>query len=505
MLDLLASYKVNHILFYTTEDEGWRVEIEALPELTSGGAQRKHVAGIHAPALHPAYGSGPTTDYRNGHGQGYYTKADFIEILKFAASRHITVIPLINFPGHARAAIKSMEARYDRLKREGKDKEAEEFRLIDPLDSSVYISAQGYKDNVVDVTRESTYHFVEVVVDGLISMYKEAGLTLKILHIGGDEVPDAAWTKSPNALALLKSDPAIKNTKNLHPYFVRTLLPRLIKRNLAIHGWEEIALIKTPEGKYVANPEFVKHQLVPYIWNNVFDPDLGYRMANSGYPIVLCNVTNIYLDMAYNNDPREPGLYWGGFVDTWDNYAFAPYNMFYTTFANGLGQKIDFTGLERLNANARKNIIGVEAQLWSETVKGRDMLEYYMLPKLFGFAETAWSKEKVWENIENETERNQTLASSWNIFANAIGRKEMPRLSYLNGGYNYRVPTAGLKVENGKVYANSTYPGIKIHYTTDGSEPTASSAVYNGPITSTGKVKVKCIDAAGKAGRTVSE
>jgi hexosaminidase len=138
-------------------------------------------------------------------------------------------------------------------------------------------------------------------------------------------------------------------------------------------------------------------------------------------------------------------------------------------------------------------------------VKGRDMLEYYMLPKLFGFAETAWSKEKVWENIQNETERNQTLAGSWNIFANAIGRKELPRLSYLNGGYNYRVPTAGLKVENGKVYANSTYPGIKIHYTTDGSEPTASSAVYNGPITSTGKVKVKCIDAAGKAGRTVTE
>lgn len=505
VLDLLATYKINHILFYTTEDEGWRVEIDGLPELTSVGATRKHVAGMHTAALHPAYGSGPTTDYKNGHGQGFYTKADFVEILKFATSRHITVIPLINFPGHARAAIKSMEARYERLKSEGKDKEAEEFRLIDPLDSSVYISAQGYKDNVVDVTRESTYHFFETVVDGLMNLYKEAGLTMNILHIGGDEVPDAAWTKSPNALALLKSNPEIKNTKNLHPYFVRTILPRLLKRNLKVHGWEEIALIKTPEGKYISNPEFVKYQIVPYIWNNVFDPDLGYRLANSGYPIVLCNVTNMYFDLAYNNDPREPGLYWGGFVDTWDNYAFAPYDMFKTTFTNGMGQKINFDGLERLKPESRKNIIGLEAQLWSETVKGQQMLEYYILPKLYGFAESAWSAERAWENIENESDRNAAIAKGWNQLANTIGQKEMARLSFLNGGYNYRVPTPGLKVEGGKVSANSSYPGLSIHYTTDGSEPTTTSPLYAGPIPSTGKVKVKCFDAAGKGSRTVQE
>lgn len=505
VLDLLASYKINHILFYTTEDEGWRVEIDGLPELTSIGATRKHVAGMHTAALHPAYGSGPTTDYKNGHGQGYYTKADFIEILKFATSRHITVIPLINFPGHARAAIKSMEARFERLKAEGKDKEAEEFRLIDPLDSSVYISAQGYKDNVVDVTRESTYHFFETVVDGLMTLYKDAGLTMDILHIGGDEVPDDAWTKSPNALALLKSNPEIKNTKNLHPYFVRTILPRLLKRNLKVHGWEEIALIKTPEGKYVSNPEFVPHKIVPYIWNNVFDPDLGYRLANSGYPIVLCNVTNLYFDLAYNNDPREPGLYWGGFVDAWDNYAFAPYDMFKTTIANGMGNKINFDGLERLKPEARKNIIGIEAQLWSETVKGPQMLEYYILPKLFGFAESAWSRERVWENIENEAERNTAIGTGWNVLANTIGQKELPRLSFLNGGYNYRVPTPGLKIESGKVSANSTYPGLSIHYTTDGSEPTVESPIYHSPIPSTGKVKIKCFDAAGKGSRSVQE
>jgi len=170
-----------------------------------------------------------------------------------------------------------------------------------------------------------------------------------------------------------------------------------------------------------------------------------------------------------------------------------------------MGHKISFDGLEKLKPAARKNIIGMEAQLWSETVKGQDMLEYSMLPKLFGFAESAWAKERVWENIENESERNQSLAASWNIFANAIGRKELSRLSFLNGGYNYRVPTAGIKVENGKVFANSTYPGISIHFTTDGSEPTMQSAVYNGPIAATGKVKVKCFDATGKAGRTAGE
>lgn len=504
VLDLLATYKVNHFLFYTTEDEGWRVEIDGLPELTKVGAQRQHTTGKETSVLHPSYGSGPIAYEEGKYGSGFYTKADFIEILKYANARHIKVIPELNFPGHARAAIKSMEARYERLMKEGKEKEANEYRLIDPEDKSVYISAQGYKDNVVSVARESTYHFFEKVVDEMAKMYKEAGLTMDTFHTGGDEVAEGVWEKSPMAAKLIKENPEIKSPKYLQSYFFRKLLPRLEKRNLKVHGWEEVALTKTPDGKYLSNPEFVGHPVVPYIWNNVFDVDLGNRLANAGYQVVLCNVTNFYFDMSYNNDPKEPGLYWAGFVNTWDNWAFAPFDMFKTTYSTAMGKpmKEEFVGKEKLKPEARKNILGLEAELWSETIKGRDMMEYSILPKLLGFSESAWSAQRSWETVDDKAARDKMIATGWNVFANSIAQREIPKLHYLNGGYNYRLPLPGAIIENGTLKANVDLPGLAIRYTTDGSEPTDKSALYSAPVQVSGPVKLKSFDKAGRGSRT---
>ncbi|WP_019990242.1 family 20 glycosylhydrolase [Rudanella lutea] len=501
VLDLLAFYKVNQFLFYTTEDEGWRLEIDGLPELTQVGAQRQHTSGKEAPALHPAYGSGPKAYEEGKYGSGFYTKADFVEILKYAHARHIRVIPELNFPGHARAAIKAMEARYQRLMNEGKPAEAAQYRLIDPADRSVYQSAQGYKDNVVSVGLESTYRFYEKVVDEITRMYKQAGVPMEVMHIGGDEVPEGAWAQSPVAAKLLRENPAIKDPKNLQAYFVRTLLKRLEPRKLEIHGWEEVALTKAANGNYVPNREFVGRRVVPYIWNNLFDPDLGNRLANAGYPVVLCNVSNFYFDLAYNNDPEEPGLYWAGYVDTRSNWTFAPYDMFKTTYKTAMGDPLDFTGRERLRPDARPNIRGVEAQLWSETVKGRDMAEYYMLPKLMGFAESAWAPERPWETVDDRVARERAIAAGWNVFANTLAQRDLPRLARFNGGYNYRLPPPGARILNGLLEANVELPGLQIRYTTDGSEPNSTSALYQKPVRVSGPVKLKSFDAAGRASR----
>ncbi|UFH52991.1 family 20 glycosylhydrolase [Spirosoma sp. KNUC1025] len=491
ILDLLAFYKINHFLFYTTEDEGWRLDIDGLPELTQVGAQREHTSGKETPVLHPAYGSGPKAYEEGKYGSGFYSKADFIDILKYAKERHIKVIPELNFPGHARAAIKAMEARYQRLMKEGKEKEANEYRLIDPNDTSVYLSAQGYTDNVVSVGRESTYHFYEKVVDEITKMYKEAGVPMDIMHAGGDEVPEGVWTKSPEAAALLKENPTIKDPKNLQTYFFRKLVQRLEKRKLEIHGWEEVALNKTTDGKYVPNPEFVGRKVVPYVWNNLFDLDLGNRLANAGYPVVLCNVSNFYFDMAYNNDPLEPGLYWAGYVDTWHNWAFAPFDMFKTTFKTAMGKPLNFAGLERMKPEARKNIRGIEAQLWSETVKGRDMAEYDILPKLLGFAESAWAPQRPWETIDNQVVREKVMRQGWNVFANTLAQKELPRLARMNDGYTYRLPPPGAVVEKGILKANTALPGLIIRYTTDGSDPSGNSIQYKGPVNVTGTLKTQ--------------
>lgn len=502
VLDLLAFYKINNLLFYITEDEGWRLEINGLPELTEVGSHRQHVKSIKDNALPPAYGSGPKADAKNTYGSGYYTRKDFIEILQHAQDRHIRIIPEIGFPGHSRAAIKSMEARYERLMKEGKKEAAEEFRLIDPEDKSEYSSAQAYSDNVICVVRPSAAHFFETVINDVVKMYDEAGLKLNAVHVGGDEVPMGVWTKSPMVDAFLKQHPEIKGPRYLQSYFFGQMLPKLKKHNLEVHGWEEVGLNVDANGRYVANPEFAGKGVIPYIWNNVFDLDLGYRMANGGYPIVLCNVTNLYMDLAYNNDPAEPGLYWGGFVGPRNAWTFAPYDYFKTTYVNSLGKPLDFSGKEKLQK--RQNILGLEAQLWTETVRGRDMMEYYMLPKLMGFAESAWSAERKWETIDNKTLREQAISEGWNVFANNLAQRELPRLRYLNGGYNYRVPTPGAVLENGTLKANSEYPGLQIRYTTDGSEPTVQSSLYAAPIAVKGIIKLKCFDATGKASRSVT-
>ena len=164
----------------------------------------------------------------------------------------------------------------------------------------------------------------------------------------------------------------------------------------------------------------------------------------------------------------------------------------------------EYAGMERLKPEARKRILGVEAQLWSETIKGREMIEYYMLPKLFGFAESAWAKERVWESIDDKGKRENVMDSQWNVFANTLAQKELPRLSYLNGGYNYRVPLPGAIIENGKLLANIEFPGLELRYTTDGSEPNANSTKYEGPVDGSSQVHIKAFDASGKASRVVS-
>jgi len=509
IIDLLAYYKINYLMFYLSEDEGWRIAIQELPELTEVGSKRGHTSEKGIDVLHPSYGSGAVSGAPGTWGTGFYTREDYKEILKYAQQRHVMVIPTINLPGHSRAAIRSMEARYQRFMKEGNEEKANEFRLIDPEDKSEYNSAQGYHDNVVCVARESVYKFYETVIDDIIEMHAEAGVPMEFFHTGGDEVPNGVWAKSPMCQKLMASMPEFKDPKNLQSYFLRRVVEMVSKKNLKIGGWEEVALMRNEEGKMVTNPEFAGKEVYPWAWNNQGEwANLSYRLANAGYPVVMCDVSKFYFDLAYNKDPREPGLYWGGYCDTKDAWLFAPYNSFVTNLKTSGGKPLDpekdFEGLERLKPEARKNIIGLQSQLWGETIKGPQMAEYYILPKLTAFAETAWGKERPWENENNAVKRQQLMEEGWNEFANRLGKTELPRLSRLFGGFNYRVPPPGGIVEEGMLKANVEYPGLNIRYTTDGSEPTAQSLLWKEPVPVSGDVRLKAFDAAGKSSHTIS-
>ena len=494
LLDAMAFYKLNRLHLHLTEE---------LPELTEVGAFRGHTTD-DSENLQPSYGSGPFTDPDSSYGSGFYSRAQYIDLLRYAWERHIEVIPEVNFPGHSRAAIKSMEHRYRRLMDQGKQAEAEQYRLVDPDDASVYRSAQWYTDNVICVCRESAYAFLTTVIDDLIEMHDEAGVPLAMIHTGGDEVPRGVWSNSPICAEYLKAHPEIDNPRNLQKAYFKQVAAYLDSKGLQTSGWEEIAMDFREDGSWIPNVEFANSHVVPYIWNSLWGAeDLGNRLANAGYPVVLCNVTNFYFDLAYNKDPREPGLYWGGFVDTRDAFEFVPYDVFRSIErkANGeLYDDADFVGKEMLTTEGRRDILGMQGQLWSETLKGQDMLEYSYLPKMLGLAERAWYGQADWGDIADRRARNEAVDRAWNAFANALGRTEFARLDRLNGGYNYRLAPPGAKVEDGRLVVNTAYPGMVVRYTTDGSEPTANSPLYSEPLDIAAEiVKLSTFDSRGRS------
>ncbi|MEM9987312.1 MAG: family 20 glycosylhydrolase, partial [Bacteroidota bacterium] len=375
---------------------------------------------------------------------------------------------------------------------------AEEFRLIDPEDQSTYVSAQGYHDNVVSVARSGPYRFYQVVLADVTEMYQEAGVPLRMIHTGGDEIPAGAWTQSPQNLALLDSLPGVDDPANLQTYFFEKLLQTLDRPDLKIGAWEEVALEKDRSDRFVVSDRFASGQVVPYVWNTLGEAlDLGYRLANTGYPIVFCNVQNLYFDLAYDAHPEEPGLYWGGFVDTRAAWSFAPFDLLESLPENDPRR----SRMTPLQPEARQNILGLQAQVWSETIKGSQLLEYYLLPKLLGYAERAWSKA-TWEDTDRDTTLG-TKSLAWNQFANTLGQGSLARLHYLFGGYHYRVPPPGAVIEQGKLHSNVSFPGLSIHYSTDGSEPSLSSPSYRGPVPVSGPVRLRAFDQAGKPSRSV--
>ena len=163
------------------------------------GAKRCHDLQ-ESECIIPQYGSGPFT---NTSGSGFYTTDEYKNLLRYAYERFIEVIPEFDMPGHAHAAIRSMEERYNKYARTAA---GEEFRLIDPDDTSFYISVQQWMDNAVNPCIESTYNFIATVLDTVIELHRDIQ-PLKTYHFGGDEVAKGAWENSTKCKQFLQNNP----------------------------------------------------------------------------------------------------------------------------------------------------------------------------------------------------------------------------------------------------------------------------------------------------------
>lgn len=510
LLDLMAFYKLNRFHWHLTDDEGWRFEVKSLPELAEVGGRRGHTLD-EADHLMPSHGSGPFPDAAISPGSGFYTQDQFVEILRYAHSRHITVIPELDFPGHARAAVKAMEARHRRLA--ASDPEAaDEFLLREPRDTSKYESVQLWNDNVVDVGRESSYRFLAVVVDELIDLFRRAGAPLVSIHLGGDEVPRGVWEHSA-ACNKIKTNSASKIPRRgrLELYFLNRASEILAQRFIQPACWDDCLLLEVDEDAAAGDTRRAAGKPVPtaYVWNNVWGwgrEDAAYRLANAGFDVVLSSATHLYFDLACEKDPLEPGYYWAGFVDARAPFEFAPLNVFKNAKCNAMGQPLSresLAGGTRLTAEGTQHITGIQGQLWGENLRSEKSLEYMAFPRIIALAERAWAATPAWAEIDDREQRELQLERDWNQFANRLGQRELPRLDYLFGGIHYRLPPPGAVVRDGQVRANVEFPGMAIHYTIDGSTPTVDDPIYRAPIPVVEGMQFRSFDSRGRGSRSV--
>ena len=493
ILDQMANYKLNRFHFHLSDDEGWRLRIPGLPELTSVGARRCHDPSERK-CLLPQLGSGPRAD---NSGSGYFTVEDYIRIVRYANARHIEVIPEFDMPAHARAAVMAMEARHGTYLARGDIEEAERYRLADPEDTSNYTSIQFYDDSYLNPCRESTYDFIDKVVAEVSRMHRVAGQPLRIWHAGGDEATniflgpgfedvdapnpapwrgsvdlagqDRPWAKSPACREVARAQGITLD--QVDGYFLERV--SAIAANHAIEGvaaWQD----------GVEDVEDAHELATAKGWVNEWDTLFwgGNAAANEllarNFDVVQSHPDFLYFDFPYEVDPAERGLYWAArATDTRKVFSFAPQNLPQNAAVHVDRDGNPYTDASEGDAYRNGGYAGMQGQIWSEVIRTSEQLEYMTYPRLLALAERAWSKA-VWElSYEEGTVYGggartlagwvrEALADDWEEFANLLGQKELAKLDA--AGVRYRVPIPGAKMDDGGLLVNVLFPGLQAEY-----------------------------------------
>tara|TARA_B100000678_G_scaffold258608_1_gene238332 strand:+ start:405 stop:2801 length:2397 start_codon:yes stop_codon:yes gene_type:complete len=508
ILDYLSFFKINHLDFRLTDDEGWRLEIPGLEELTEVGSKRAYTKDEFE-SLIPMYGSGPDT---NSTGSGYLSKLDFIEILKYADNRNIKIIPQISYPTHLRSAIISMDVRYQKYMELGNRQEAEKYLLSDPNDKSEYYSAQGFNDNIACICRESAFTFYEKVIDEIYLMYQEAGVKLDKFGIAADELPYGAWQKSPICDKFMEDNSIVGDYNALYEMMQSRVYNKLSSYGATMTGWDDILLKLTDKNQSETQiKDFFKgDDILLFVWNSDWGggrQDMIYKYANLGYKTVMSNSSAFYFDMVDDKDLDNVGLSWSGYADykdMWTVDVFDIFNDSYGVKKNNISKEyIDSS--EKIKYSNRDNIIGIQSQIWSETIRNEDILDYMFMPNIIVFSQKAWSKDPKWMSIQDQSEREITLDDEWNKFTNTIGQRVLPMVDNIYGGLSYDLPKPGGIIKNDSLYANSAFPGLNIKYTLDGSLPNFESMSYKNPvkINKDDIVNLRLFDNKGRGGYSI--
>ena len=506
LLDFMHYFKLNKFHLNITDDEGWRIEIPGLPELTDIGSKRGYTSD-ERDHLNPAYGSGSKINML--YGSGYLKRSEFIEIVKYANERNIEIIPEINFPAHSRAAVKAMESRYFKYLELNDTLKAEEYLLSDLNDQSRYISAQGYNDNVISICKESSFKFFEKVIDELYFMFDDAGVKLKNFHLGGDELPYGAWIGSPICQEFVNVNKTI-TFDNLVENAFRRVIYLLNDRNVDVSGWEDVLLVHGEDGQNSIdiNRNFDGIKFTPYVWNNYWGggrEDMVYKFANLGYNVIMSNSSAFYFDMTDDLDPENYGLSWSGYVNYKDAWLTEPLNVYAKTYLESDFKKYKNPNSVTMDNKMKSNFLGIQGQLWTETVRNEEIFDELMYPNLIILAEKAWSQQDQWTKNLLSQNIDEIMTKEWSYFVNTLGHRILNHLSFLYDGVDFDLPKPGGFIKNDTLFVNSVFPGMNVRFSRDGSIPTSEDELYLKEIKvlPTESIVLRSFDQTGRGGRHI--
>jgi len=326
VIDLLALYKLNTLHLHLTDDQGWRLEIKKYPRLTEIGAWRKEtIVGQH---FDPYVGDSTP------HG-GFYTQDQIRDLVAYAAARQITILPEIEMPGHAQAAL----AAYPKLSCTG-----------GPFEVS---TKWGTHENIY-CPSERTFAFLEDVLVEVMQLFPS-----RYIHIGGDEVPKKQWEESPVAQEVIRRE-GLADEEGLQSYFIRRIERFLIAHQRKLIGWDEIL-----EGGLAPEATVMS-------WRGDAG---GIEAVRQGHDVIMTPANRTYFDY-YQGDATVEPLAIGGFLPIDSVYAFEPVPL-------------------ELTAEQARHVLGAQGNVWTEYIATPDHLEYMLLPRMLALSEVLWSPKEA--------------------------------------------------------------------------------------------------------------
>lgn len=325
-IDLLALHKLNVFHWHLTDDQGWRIEIKKYPKLTEVGAWRREtlVGHFNANRDNPKFDGIP-------HG-GFYTQEDIREIVEYARVRNVTIVPEIEIPGHATAAIAA-------------------YPELGNTQQPVAVSRQwGVHENIFNVN-ESTIRFLQEVLLEVLELFPS-----KFIHVGGDEAVKTLWKSSPAAQARI-AELGLRDEEELQSWFIRQMDEFLTTKGRRLVGWDEIL-----QGGLAPNATVMS-------WRG---EEGGIAAAKSGHKVVMTPSHSTYLDYYQSKDTSRKPLAIGNYLPLEVVYAYEPVPA-------------------ALSPEDWKRVLGTQGQIWTEFIPDFRHAEYMAFPRLCALAEVAWS------------------------------------------------------------------------------------------------------------------